>query len=398
MSRLTGSEAFGLMEAYNAVYAPQELTEEQIWEEVESWVNSLLEEGYDLSDYTWEEMYEAYIEEQGSRRGSGSSPSQTNQSVSLAPIGNALRSFGTSISQSFSAANRVPTSSSRGGRGAVATPSTKPQIGSLPPSARQVTQYPAGVPTGVGGGNAGASVQPPAKPAAPPRPGTPAPAPRPGTPGAAAKPAPAPAAAKPDTPDQIAKASVGAPPTPTGGALGVAAKPEVRAALNLPPKPAAPTPAPAPAAPAPAPKPSALAQRVAGYKAGGPVMGARERMLNQSFDLFDVIKGHLLDEGYADNEDAALAIMANMSEEWKQSIVEMSSGGAAVAKMSSGGAAVAKMSSGGGAAATQAPIAGRGASSGAGIAGRGASSGAGIAGRGASSGAGIAGRGASSGR
>jgi len=40
------------------------------------------------------------------------------------------------------------------------------------------------------------------------------------------------------------------------------------------------------------------------------------------FDLFDVIKGHLLDEGYADNEDAALAIMANMSEEWKQSIVE----------------------------------------------------------------------------
>jgi len=40
------------------------------------------------------------------------------------------------------------------------------------------------------------------------------------------------------------------------------------------------------------------------------------------FDLFDVIKGHLLDEGYADNEDAALAIMANMSEEWKQSIFE----------------------------------------------------------------------------
>jgi len=40
------------------------------------------------------------------------------------------------------------------------------------------------------------------------------------------------------------------------------------------------------------------------------------------FDLFDVIKGHLLDEGYADTEEAALAIMANMSEEWKQSICE----------------------------------------------------------------------------
>ena len=29
-------------------------------EEVETWVNSLIEEGYDLSDYTWEEMYDAY--------------------------------------------------------------------------------------------------------------------------------------------------------------------------------------------------------------------------------------------------------------------------------------------------------------------------------------------------
>ena len=63
MSRLTGTDAYGLMEAYQAVYAPQELTEEQVWEEVENWVNSLLEEGYDLSDYTWEEMYENYVTE-----------------------------------------------------------------------------------------------------------------------------------------------------------------------------------------------------------------------------------------------------------------------------------------------------------------------------------------------
>jgi hypothetical protein len=58
-------EIADLMEAYSAVYAPQELTEEQVWEEVENWVNSLLEEGYDLSDYTWEEMYEAYLNEAG---------------------------------------------------------------------------------------------------------------------------------------------------------------------------------------------------------------------------------------------------------------------------------------------------------------------------------------------
>jgi hypothetical protein len=32
-------------------------------EEVELWVNSLIEEGYDLSDYTWDEMYEFYLDE-----------------------------------------------------------------------------------------------------------------------------------------------------------------------------------------------------------------------------------------------------------------------------------------------------------------------------------------------
>lgn len=44
----------------------------------------------------------------------------------------------------------------------------------------------------------------------------------------------------------------------------------------------------------------------------------------QSVDLFDLIKGHLLDEGYVDTEEAALKIMANMSEEWKESIIEQS--------------------------------------------------------------------------
>jgi hypothetical protein len=42
----------------------------------------------------------------------------------------------------------------------------------------------------------------------------------------------------------------------------------------------------------------------------------------ESFDLFDYILEHLVAEGYADTNEAAIAIMANMSEEWKQSIVE----------------------------------------------------------------------------
>lgn len=77
MSRITGTDAYDLMEAYNAVYAPQELTEEQVWEEVENWVNSLLEEGYDLSDYTWEEMYEAYLSEMGRTKTTGQATAST---------------------------------------------------------------------------------------------------------------------------------------------------------------------------------------------------------------------------------------------------------------------------------------------------------------------------------
>ena len=42
----------------------------------------------------------------------------------------------------------------------------------------------------------------------------------------------------------------------------------------------------------------------------------------EDVDFFDTIKGHLMSEGYADTEEAALAIMANMSEEWKESILE----------------------------------------------------------------------------
>jgi len=47
-----------LQEAYNGVY-DDDLTEEQ---EFKSWVTELLDEGYDLSDYTWDEMYDIYNE------------------------------------------------------------------------------------------------------------------------------------------------------------------------------------------------------------------------------------------------------------------------------------------------------------------------------------------------
>lgn len=46
------------------------------------------------------------------------------------------------------------------------------------------------------------------------------------------------------------------------------------------------------------------------------------KILNQDVDIFDIIKGHLLDEGFAETEEAAMVIMANMSEEWRQDIIE----------------------------------------------------------------------------
>jgi len=44
--------------------------------------------------------------------------------------------------------------------------------------------------------------------------------------------------------------------------------------------------------------------------------------LGEGVDLFDYLLEYLVAEGYADTNKAALAIMANMSEEWKQSIME----------------------------------------------------------------------------
>jgi len=43
--------------------------------------------------------------------------------------------------------------------------------------------------------------------------------------------------------------------------------------------------------------------------------------LGEQVDLYDIILSHLLDEGYAETPEAAEAIMVNMSEEWRDSIL-----------------------------------------------------------------------------
>ena len=48
----------------------------------------------------------------------------------------------------------------------------------------------------------------------------------------------------------------------------------------------------------------------------------RKALRSEEVDIYDIILSHLLDEGYAETPEAAEAIMVNMSEEWRDSIVE----------------------------------------------------------------------------
>ena len=48
---------------------------------------------------------------------------------------------------------------------------------------------------------------------------------------------------------------------------------------------------------------------------------AERRGLSDHYDFYDIILSHLLDEGYAETPEAAEAIMVNMSEDWRESII-----------------------------------------------------------------------------
>jgi hypothetical protein len=56
------------------------------------------------------------------------------------------------------------------------------------------------------------------------------------------------------------------------------------------------------------------ARRVSGRSSSGTGLA-------DHYDLYDIILSHLLDEGYAETPEAAEAIMVNMSEEWRRSII-----------------------------------------------------------------------------
>ena len=287
MSRLTGKDALGLFEAYNAVYVPQEeLSEEQIWEEVEAWVTSLVEEGYDLSEFTWEEMYEEYITEIGVNFGGQAAvdrarAQQKAKSASDAKLA-ALRT------QRFGSGGSPSAGRNSSGKPAAAKPAaTTPAKPAKPTTPAATTPArPAAAPAARPAAAARPSAAPAARPAA-----TSAAKP---APTAAAKPASAPAAApKPVTQPPESKSQASA-----GEIRGMIGRSMERQAASTP----------AAAKPTPKPTPAATGSK----KPGSIVSG---------FDMFDVVKGHLIGEGYADTEEAAIAIMANMSEEWKASIL-----------------------------------------------------------------------------
>jgi hypothetical protein len=310
-------DLLNLKEAYAEVYASQELTEEQVWEEVETWVNSLLEEGYDLSDYTWEEMYESYIEEeQLMERGAPTDPKaraayDAQVAKNRAALGNTIlygNSAGKKPEAPVTRNRNVPGSRTIKPPAGTPTPKFADLRGSNTPGSNTPAipkvRYPvAGTPptkTNTPTATKTAATSPAAS-----RPAAGAPA-RPTATAAAPKPAAAPAA-KPagSAMDQFAKANpkLAASAAERDRTRGTSAttNPLMKDMKSRLPAPKTPSPTTAKTG-------FDLAKKGVNLAAG--------------FDMFDVVKGYLIGEGYADTEEAALAIMTNMSEEWKQSIIK----------------------------------------------------------------------------
>jgi hypothetical protein len=247
------------MEAYSQVHAPQELTKDQVWEE------------------------EEYITEIGVNFGGQKAVNDVNARVAQQKQSNSR--LDAARSQRFGGTNPVVKAAKGGVQGTLDKTSGK------------------WTPTKTS----------PTKPATP-KPTTTAPkptttAPKPTTP--AAKPATtAPKPASPAKPagsamDQWAKANpkLAAAKAERDRTRGTSAttNPLMKDTKSSLPAPKAPTPSTA--------------------KTGFD-LAKKGTNLAAGVDLFDIVKGYLLDEGYAESEEGAMVIMVNMSEEWRKSILE----------------------------------------------------------------------------
>ena len=325
------------MEAYSEVYQPSLITEEVVQEAADMWVEACIAYGIDFSEYTLDELTESFIVDMSSEELSESvlneilgMPSAQNLGAGLRQkFGQARRAVGGAIKKVGGAVKDVAGAGAQGVVGQKTT-SKNPLARLANAATRQATKVPrAAASFGAGflTGKPGSTKPTPASPAKTSPNPTPA-APKKETTPAAPKQQPTPAAPKSSAP--AAKPTPAAPAKPVVKQTGDKAKDMAtwaKANPTLANKPKTPNPLMKDmpgatlkkAQEAPKPQMSKRAQNLA---AGGPPKGPRERMLNQDLDLFDVIKGHLLDEGFAETEEAAVSIMANMSEEWRESIVE----------------------------------------------------------------------------
>jgi hypothetical protein len=63
-------------------------------------------------------------------------------------------------------------------------------------------------------------------------------------------------------------------------------------------------------------------QDARGAQRGALTPNEKKQFNREEVDLFDYLLEYLVSEGYADTNDAAIAIMSNMSEEWRDSILD----------------------------------------------------------------------------
>ena len=69
-------------------------------------------------------------------------------------------------------------------------------------------------------------------------------------------------------------------------------------------------------------EPQAVTYPRKGREEAKPKKLSREIIRKEDFDLYDLLLHHLVNEGFAENPETAVAIMANMSEAWVDSIVD----------------------------------------------------------------------------
>ena len=336
---MEGHQIKGLMEAYSEVYEPSIITEEVVQQAADMWVEACISHGIDFSEYTLDELTESFIIDMSSEELSESvlneilgMPSAQNLGAGLRQkFGQARRAVGSAVSK---VAGGVKDVAGAGAQGLVGqrTTSKNPLARAANVVTRAQTALPraaASFATGVLTGKPGSTKPAPAKPAptgSKPTPDAPA---KPAPTGSKPAPAAPAAAAKPAAPAAAAKPAATAAAKPAGSAMDQWAKanPKLAAAkaerdrtrgtssTTNPLMKDMKSSMPAPKAPAPSTAKTGfdLAKKNVNLAAG--------------VDIFDLVKGHLLDEGYAETEENAIVMMANMSEEWRETIIMELTGG-----------------------------------------------------------------------